>query len=40
MKTTDEKSIESEIICSYNGTPFGILISITIGDVKGMYEKI
>ena len=29
-----------EIICSYIGTPYGILISITTGEVKGIYEKI
>ena len=40
INTTDENSIVSEIICSYNGTPFGILIIITTGEVKGMYEKI
>lgn len=29
----------TEIICCHNGTPKGIRINITTGEVNGMYEK-
>ena len=37
---TDKNKINKDIICSINGTPCGILIIITTGDVKGINENI
>ena len=39
IKITVKYKINKEIICSEIGTPFGIRIIITIGDVKGIIEK-
>ena len=39
IKITVKYKINKDIICSEIGTPLGIRIIITIGEVKGIIEK-
>ena len=39
IKITVKYKINKDIICSEIGTPLGIRIIITIGEVKGISEK-